>query len=840
MGRQLYRLGWFVGVLLLSIPATVRAEVQEEQENSALAITQVESVQAEGVQAEVAQGTVVQITAVRLNSTVDGLEVILETLDGQALSPTTSVTGNALIADIPNAVLALSDGNEFQQANPIEGIALVSVTALLDNRVRVAITGTEAPPTAEVRSVAQGLVLSVAPGTEAAETDEDAIQVVVTGEQGEGYAVNEATTTRLDIPLRDNPRSIQVIPRQVLEDQSAVRVGDALQNVSGVVQSGGFGGTADQYSIRGFSDFLLFRDGFRDPTGGIVELSNVERVEVLRGPASILVGNIEPGGVINVVTEQPLDYPYYAADIQVGSYGFLRPTFDLSGPLTDSGNLRYRLNLAYQRSDGFRDVDQNVERFFVAPVLAWDISDRTTLTVDFSYLNSERPLDRGFVAIGRDIADLPIDRFLGEPDDFLETEEISAGYRFEHRFSDRWRIRNAFRVIAANILDYRAEPIALDETTGILTRNFRSNDDFSDSYTLQTELSGNFTTGFLNHTLLLGVDLARRTFNGSQNRLPDGLTPSINIFDPEYNQISRPDLDDLTVSARDGIDRTDSLGIFLQDLISITDNLKVLLAGRFEVFENEFLDRDNFGMTSGQTLDAFSPTIGLVYQPIEPLSIYANYARSFQPNFGTGADGAFLEPERGTQYEIGLRGELLNGRLVANLAAFNIEKSNVATVDPDNPDFSIPAGNQRSRGIELDVIGEILPGWNVIASYGHLDAEVTESNDRPIGSRIQNVPRNTASLWTTYEIQDGDFQGLGFGFGLFYVGERAGDFSDTFDLPDYLRTDAALFYRRDNWRAAINIQNLFDVEYFRSNDFGRAAIEPGAPLTIIGSVSVEF
>jgi iron complex outermembrane receptor protein len=196
----------------------------------------------------------------------------------------------------------------------------------------------------------------------------------------------------------------------------------------------------------------------------------------------------------------------------------------------------------------------------------------------------------------------------------------------------------------------------------------------------------------------------------------------------------------------------------------------------------------------------FPPTVGLVYQPIQPISLYANFARSFQPNFGTSADGSFLEPERGTQYEVGIRAELTN-RFVVSLAAYNITKANVATVDPANPDFSIPIGEQRSRGIDLNLSGEILPGWNVIASYSLIDAEITASNDLPAGSRVQNVPRNTASLWTTYQIQSGALQGLGFGAGLFYIDQRAGDFEDTFDLPSYLRTDLSVFYRRNKWRA---------------------------------------
>jgi iron complex outermembrane receptor protein len=781
----------------------------------------------------------VQITAVQLNSAVQGFELTLEA-SGAVASATTSVVGNALIADIPNAVLNLSNGDEFQQANPVEGIALITVNSLPNNRVRIVITGADAPPTAEIRTEAQGLSVAVTPGTEAATTDQDAIQVVVTGEQDEGYAPNEATSaTRTDTPLRDTPRTIQVIPEQVLEDQAITRVTDAIQNTSGVVQDGGFGGTADQLNIRGFFIDNVFVNGFRTTfASGFTETANVEQIEVLRGPASVLFGNTEPSGVINVVTEQPLDEPFYEAELRVGNNGFVRPTLDLTGPLNGDRTILYRLNAAYEHFDGYRDFDQDVNRIFVAPSLEFRLSDATTLNLDFTYLRDERPLDRGFLAIGRDIIDIPVTRFLGEPNDFREIESVTAGYRLEHEFSDNWQIRNQFRLSSSESLDFRAEPEELDEATGILTRTFRSNDDVYETYALQTDLLGNFLTGSIEHTLLVGVDLRRETVVGNQRRLPDGLTPDIDIFDPIYDVIDRPTRDDLTVTGRNNNDRSDALGILVQDQIQLLDNLILVLSGRFDAVSQNNRN-NNAGETSEQDVTAFSPTVGIVYQPIEPISLYANYARSFQPNFGTDVEGDFLDPERGTQYEIGVRAEL-SDRLVASLAAYEITKSNVATTDPDNPDFSIGIGEQRSRGIDLNVAGEILSGWNVIASYGLIDAEVTESNDLPAGSRVQNVPRNTASLWTTYEIQNGDLQGLGFGLGLFFIDERAGDFSDTFDLPSYLRTDAAVFYRRDNWRAAINIQNLFDVEYFRSNNFGRVAIEPGAPLTVVGSLAVEF
>ncbi|NJL41540.1 MAG: TonB-dependent receptor [Leptolyngbyaceae cyanobacterium SM1_4_3] len=312
---------------------------------------------------------------------------------------------------------------------------------------------------------------------------------------------------------------------------------------------------------------------------------------MLRGPASVLFGNVQPSGVINLVTEQPLEDPFYELELQAGNYTFIRPTIDMTGPLNDDRTILYRLNVAYEYFDGFRDFEQDVSRIFVAPSLEFRIGDATTLNFDFSYLRDERPFDRGFLAIGRDIIDIPVTRLLGEPNDIRQVEEYSAGYRLEHEFSDDWRIRNQFRLITSDDFDFRAEPLELNEETGILSRNFRSNDDFSEVYSLQTDLLGNFSTGSIEHNLLVGFDLRRQTFGGTQQQLPSGLTPDIDIFDPEYDVIDRPDLDDLTNQVRDNLDRTDALGIVLQDQIDILDNLILVLGGRFDAISQE--SRDN-------------------------------------------------------------------------------------------------------------------------------------------------------------------------------------------------------------------------------------------------------
>lgn len=800
----------------------------------------------------------VEVTGVRLGRTQTGIEVILDTADSKALKPLTRTEGNILITDIPNAQLRLPGGNIFRQQNPVSGIAEITVTNSNANSIRVTVTGEASVPKVELFDSNEGLILAlpttagaspnaeVAPATPqpTAETGEE-IEVLVTGEQ-DGYSVPTATTaTRTDTPLRDVPQSIQVVPQQVLRDQQVTRLDEAVRNVSGVTVGDSFGNTRDSFVIRGFpTDFggNILRDGFRTTgfNSGFNEIANLESVEVLKGPASVLFGNLAPGGIINLITKKPLAEPFYSATLEVGNYGFFRPSIDLSGPLNPDRTVLYRLNAAYQNSGTFRDFDQDIERFFIAPVLSWQLGQQTSLRLEFDYLNDERPFDRGLIAIGDDVADIPFDRILGEPDDISEIEQIGAGYTLEHRFNDTWRIRNAFRYLSSDTFDYRADSVELDEETGILTRNFRSNDDISRSYAAQTELIGNFATGSVEHTLLFGVDLYWLNSEGTQRRLPAGLTPDLNIFDPLYNLIPRPALSELTNVVRDDNQRTNTIGIFLQDQIDLADNWHLLVGGRLDILDQEGED-NTADTTSEQNVDAFSPRIGIVYQPIEPISLYASYSKSFQPNIFTRADGSFLEPERGTQYEVGVKGEFLDNRLAATLAAFQITKTNVAAPDPENTDFSIPIGEQRSRGIELDVAGEILPGWNIIATYAYIDAEVTETNEiaETEGNRLNNVPYNTASLWTTYEIQTGDLEGLGFGFGLFFVGERQGDIENTFDLPSYLRTDAAIYYRRNNWRAAVNFKNLFDINYIRSAEY-REAIAPGEPFTIIGSLAVEF
>jgi len=787
------------------------------------------------VEAWIAQieASLVQITGVRVETTETGLQVVLETENGALEVPETRSVGNALIADIPDATIA----EEFSQADPSAGIALVSVTGLPGDRVRVAITGTDAPPVAEVTSEAQGLVLAVTLGDADAVAEEDTIEVVVTGEQDEGYNPSSASTaTRTDTPLRDIPQSIQVVPREVLDDRNVRGLTEAVETVAGVVE----GGDGTRRIIRGFTQEGNFRNGLRDVEQyGVTPSDTIERVEVLRGPASVLFGQVEPGGIINVVTRQPLREPYYNLAFEVGNYELYQPRIDLSGPLTDDDTVLYRLIASYQNSNPIPDPTE-ISETVVAPSITLNFGDRTSLNLYYEYSNFTGDPYWYNTGIFADGSLFPRNFFNSYPS-LARAERTTQryGYALRHEFNDDWQIRNSFTIAAqdnseTNVFGYRVENDRV--LTDIEAYDF---DDRPENYFGQIDLLGRFNTGSISHQVLIGFDF-NRLFKTYRGFFSGGL-PDLDIFDPDYDI---PDPDFVPFLRNETV--TQSYGVYLQDQIAFTDNLKLLIGGRYDwiSYRDEIFDFGTLGNTTEEPFQndgAFSPRIGLVYQPTDEVSLYASYSRSFRQSTELNPDGRAFKPTRGTQYEVGVRTEFLDSRLSTNLAAYHLTKTNVTTPESANPLFSVQTGEQSSQGVELDVTGEILPGWNITLAYAYTDAEVTEDNSIPEGNRLANVPENQASLWTTYTIQEGVLEGLGFGLGLFYVGERQGDLANSFQIGDYLRTDAALYYRRGRFRGAINVRNLFDIDYAEwSGESQTFLIRRGDPFTIVGSVSWEF
>ncbi|MEH1835221.1 MAG: TonB-dependent siderophore receptor [Nostoc sp.] len=817
-------------------------------------------------------GEVVPITGVKANPTPKGVELILETPVGTRLQVTNRSAGSNFIVDVAGGQLRLADGNTFtfRSQKPIEGITEITVTNIDANTVRVTVVGVAVLPKVELFDDDAGLVFAVATTatatspqkpsqtpqasqplnqtqpTQPSTNSDEPIELVVTGEQ-DGYRVpNASTATKTDIPIRDIPGSIQVIPQQVLKDQQVTQIREAVQNVSGVTpgSGGSQSAVAESYIFRGFADTGstgVFVNGFKreERYRRSLEVANIQQIEILKGPASVLYGQGEPGGILNIVTKQPLSTPYYAVEGTIGNFDFYRPTLDLSGPLNADKTVRYRLNAAYQNSHSFVDF-LKTEQAFVTPVISFDLGKNTNLTLEGEYLNTFKGEYLGIPAVGsvlpNPLGQVPRSRFLDDPNFEFKRDFTGFGYRLEHKFSENWSIRNAFRAEIENFDEPFSFLLGLQPDNRTVNRGYALTKADNENFFLQTNAIGKIQTGTVKQDLLFGLDLGRTNYRRDIFYDPTiTVLPSIDLFNPNYNR-DPIRFDRITFKERI---YQNLIGIYGQDLISIGDRLKILLGGRFDFVEGL---SEGTGLSTDQQDTAFSPRMGIVYQPIAPVSLYASWSRSFQPSGANSvnADNKPFEPTKGESFEVGVKTEWLDGKLSATLAAYQITKQNIVVPDPVIPFRSIQVGEQRSRGIELDVAGEILPGWKILASYAYIDPEITE-DPRPQykGNEPDNVARNSASFWTTYEIQTGNLKGLGFGGGLFFVGDRQGDLENTFTLPSYVRTDAAIYYRRDNWRVGLNIKNLFDVYYFESSS-GTTGVFPGAPFTVLGTVSWQF
>ncbi|MEH2392105.1 MAG: TonB-dependent siderophore receptor [Nostoc sp.] len=806
------------------------------------------------VQSPTPTSEIVQVTQVKANPTEKGVEVILQTTKGQQLQVINRSVGNSFIADVPNTQLRLPSGEAFifRSTKPIAGITEITVSNFDANTIRVTVIGERSVPTVKLSdSPDEGLIFSVAsaastqnptppaPGTQKPQPeqptalDNQPIELVVTGEQDTGYNAPDASTaTKTDTPLRDIPASIQVIPQEVIRDQGATNVREAVRNVSGVTYAASYGNRTEGFTVRGFNA-ETFLNGFRgeDFSRTQEESANIDHIEILKGPASILYGRVDPSGIINRVTKKPLFDPFYELNFTAGSYGFYRPTLDFAGPLNDEKTLAYRLNIAYEDAGSFRDRVQT-ERFFFAPSFTYQLGKNTSLNLDVSYLRDARPVDRGLVVLSDNkVPNIPIGRYLGDPTKQEQFTQTLAALYLDHRFNSNISLRSLFRYTASTESGPGATLQIFGDTED--DRTFALGDSignqYYETYSWQNDLTAKVKTGSIQHTVLLGLELVReKSFFYDRDRSAG----FIDIFNPSYN-FTFGEFEPM----RTGNDVTETFGIYLQDQITLLNNLKLLVGGRFDTYHYESTS-DGVPVTPDNA-DAFTPRVGIVYQPIKEVSLYTSYSQSFTPNSGRSRSDQPFDPQRGTGYEVGVKTELLNSRLSSTLAYYDTKLKNVLTDDLDNPGYSLQVGEQRSRGVEFDVAGEILSGWKVIASYANTDAEITKDNTFAIGNRLNNVPRNGGSLWTTYTLQTGSLKGLGFGFGAFFVGERAGDLANSFVVPGYTRLDAALYYQKDNFRVGLNFKNLSDIRYFEGSN-GRSEVIPGAPFTVQGTISYSF
>ncbi len=710
----------------------------------------------------------------------------------------------------------------------------LSYTFMADDAVAIKLA--QADPLPEGRSEA------AKPGEEAVPLPE--MTVTAKPSDATSYTVpNASSATKTDTPIMETPYSIQVVPRQVLEDVQAIRPNDALDYVSGVYRANGSGDFFDVSRRRGFENFPGgdYRDGFPFQTANIlfggIDLANIERVEVLKGPASLLYGMTEPGGIVNFVIKKPLSAPYYSFQQQFGSFDLYRTTVDATGPITQDDTLLYRFNLAYKSADSFRDFVDS-ERVFVAPGVTWNISPRTQVNFELEYDTGHVIFDRGIPAIGNRPADLPRERFLGEAAR-SEFERILVGLNWSHAFNEDWTLSHRFNALYAG-QDTTAH-IAFGEVAPDGTIQRFGNLAFQDPgdqpvYYTSLNLTGHINTYGLDHTLLFGGDYYRHLIDRTQNFI----FSSINIFDPVYLGpiAARGNPADNVPTSND----EEWFGLYFQDQIKLPYHLHMLAGFRYDSAESSSSFDGRISEIPRQ--DSLTPRGGLVWQPIHELSLYGSYTENFSANNGAGFDGALLPPESAQQWELGIKTELFEQRFLGTLAWFDLTKQNVPGSDPNHPGFSIPIGEARSAGLELDLKGEILPGWNLIGAYTFTpDAEITGGDTSQVGKRLNGVPRHGGSLLTTYELQSGTFQGLKFGGGVIVRSQQEADEANTAQVPGYATVNLLASYQ---WKvgptqviAQLNVDNLLDKEYFIPS-FTPSGIGVGTPRAFLGAIRVEY
>jgi iron complex outermembrane receptor protein len=789
------------------------------------------------------EAATVQVTSVKLEPTEAGLDIVLETADGKPLTVDATKfrrEGNSLIADIPNAVLALPAGQAFTTENPTADIATVQVTQLDAATIRVSVTGNTDLPKTEVTLKTGAFAYSLNP-----EADEPDEEIIVTGEGQRGYRVPNATTaTKTDTPIRDIPQSIQVVPQQILQDQQAARLEDALRNVPGATQTASGKFVNSGFALRGFNvnefgDFgTILRDGLQDPLGTtMLDLSIVDRIEVLKGPSSVLFGSGAPGGSVNIITKKPLPEPTYEISAAAGNFDTYGGTIDLTGPLNESKTVLYRLIGSY-RSEGSSIRFTENENITIASSLSWRVGEQTNLRFSAEYRNLDSLLWAGQPAIGTTLPSpfgrVPRDLNISDSNSNVDANGIRLGVNLEHRFSQDWSLQSSFGYRTyREIRDGTSFPVRLLADGRTLERQYQLSFIDNDVYSFATDIVGKFQTGSIQHQLLFGASYS--IYQLLRSKADGGLLANLDIFNPVYGQPPRTPVG--SFFRFDSSAESNLLGFYIQDQINFFDNFKMLAGVRFDTFNQIDINRLT-NTSTRQSGQVFSPRLGIVYQPIQPISLYASYSESFVPTIGRTFDGTPFEPSKGRQYEIGVKADL-SETLSASLAFYDLTRTNVTTADPVNASFSVQTGKQQSQGIELVLTGEILPGLNLYSGYAYTNARITQDNSLPVGNRLNNIPEHSFNLWATYEFQKGDLKGWGLGLGLFYVGERQGDLANSFQLPSYLRTDAAIFYRNKSFEARINIENLFDIEYY-SASFGRLRNFPGEPLTIRGTISWKF
>lgn len=665
------------------------------------------------------------------------------------------------------------------------------------------------------------LVLPVAPAHAAetsATTDAQRKTTTLEGVQVTApIAKDSDSVTKTDTPIVEIPQSVSVITDEQMRVRGIHGIEEAVWYTAGA-QGGGYGpdSRSDWLLVRGFAP-ARYMDGLALPAGSGTELTRIEpygleRLEVLKGPSSVVYGAMPPGGMINMVSKRPTEQPLHEVGVEIGSFDLRQGTFDFGGPLNDSGTLLYRLTGLARNSDTMVDHIKD-DRYYLAPALTWKPSNATSLTVLSHFQKANTASGGGFLPADGTLlpnpnGKIPRNRFTGEPGQNDYNKKIaSIGYEFHHDFASGLAFNQNLRYgktdVDNNGANVGAFGLLADERT--LVRYLFPNENHTKTFGVDNNLQYTVDSGNVQHVLLAGVDYRRS--NDDYASAFDFNAPPLDIFDPVYGSpVTVPAYTSHTIQIQS------QLGVYLQDQIKL-GRWGITLGGRQDHVKT---DTDNVigGSTARQTDDAFSGRIGVNYLFDNGLAPYVSWSHSFQPTVGTDFAGKAFKPTTGDQYEAGLKYQPAGGNGLLSASVYQITQRNSLTIDPNHTLYQVQQGETRLRGVELEGRWNIGPNLSVYGDYTYSDSKVTRSNDLPsLGRQIALLPKQQASLGADYTIVGGPLAGLGFGGGVRYVGEHYGDIYNDWKTPSYTLLDAAVHYDSGNWRFQLNATNLTDKEY---------------------------
>jgi iron complex outermembrane receptor protein len=657
------------------------------------------------------------------------------------------------------------------------------------------------------------------------------------------YTEHATTAAKLDLPVLETPQAISVVPRELLDEQRALQLGQALRNVAGVSQATVYG-FFDGFNIRGFnaSAGATYLDGLLASNDmANYELSGLQQLEVVKGPASGLYGQGPLSGIVNMVSKRPQEERFADLGVSAGTDRFREGRLDANSPLDARGNLLGRINLLYRSQDFFVD-SSDMQRVYAAPSLTWKIGDATTLTLLGTYqrdlIHPWSPITAYGTILLNPNGSIPVNRTVNDRDYPAVQHRTykTSGYQFDHRFNDTFALHQGLRYEDFhNSWDHWLFVNGIHDDLRTIDRFYYGPyDEHGHDLRADTSVSAAFDTGSVGHYALLGVDYGNRKSHWVNNFDP-GPYP-LDIFDPVYGTTPAPLLYEPEYVWQKNLQR----GVYLQDHVSLGQRVTLTAGGRWDRVTGV-----SYGEASADS--AFSPHAGVTFALDDTTALYANYAKSFAPQVGYNYfDGGALPPERGVNLELGIKASRSDGSLTALASLFQLTRQDVATEDPAHPNFYITTGEQRSRGLELETRWRPGPAFEFAAAYAYTQAEVTRDNTLPPGSRLEGIPRHNLNLWSRYNVVGGPLAGFGAGIGFNYQSRRPGSAYEPVDpvyhqpivFKSYALVDAALFYAHGDWETQVNVRNLFDRRYYVDGFSDR--ITPGQPRSAMLTVQRHF